>query len=1118
MQKTPSARLFPDGRRIAPIHEDAMEYSSAWTLTELLEEKARLTPNETAYTFIYHRDGKENIYEFTFKEVYDEARRIAADLKRMGLKRGQRVLVFSSQTHDNILSLFGTLYAGGIIVIIPPPVDAQKKLRFKSVLKSAKPRFILCNKFLAPILEKAMYPKAVPTFLMKGLIRLAKGFSLFNIDNGRCKPDDYVPEAIDPNDTAVLQYTSGSVSQPKGIMLSHRNILSNIRDIAKTAAYPMREPSVGFAPFFHSIGLVYHGLFSVYVGYNSINMTPPAFMEDPFRLFDIASRYGAFLIAAPNSIYRLCADVLDKEKVKDLDLSAIKAAGNGSEAIDIETLEAFAELMDGTGFSIDSFTPGYGMSETTILVSCQKKPAPIRTAVVEASRVAENFFEEAAADSRDKRTFVSCGEVMDSFTVRIVNPETEKLCGPGEIGEIWVQGPAVAKGYWNNEAETQKTFRNTLSGEDGFFLRTGDLGILHEGHLYVTGRIKELIIVAGKNYYPQDFELAAAGIPGMKDCDFAAFSVTNNRKEEFVLCVEAAAGINRQNASEAIAAVLLEKFGLSPHDIVFVTSASLPRTDNRKIRRIAVKDLYLKDKLERIPSSAPNNGKPADKAAEGAAGPSKAGPASGSSAAASALHKAPTDEIEARILRELTEKFNLKKNPGPEDNLLAAGMDSLAVTRLVFALEAMFGVKIPFSEFIGRPTARRLAVRIGALLDGEAANSAGGGIDLKKEAVLPDDLRFASPGRPNITKPSAIFLTGATGFLGAYLIRELIRETDSVLFCHVRAADAESGMQRIRNNLLSYRSWDESMRNRIIPILGDLSRPSLGMSAKDFSRIAEEADIVLHNGAHLNFLYPYQMMKETNVGSVIEAIRLCAAGKPKRLAYISSYSIFDSPSYFEKIVDETSEASVSEGFLLGYSQTKWVAEKCIASAREKGLDALVFRPGQITGDTENGIWKAADFASQFLISSIQLGMVPDLDVFVPMTPVDYIGKAVVALMLQESGNVTNYHLLNTEEQTVADLTEFFSKAGIDVKRVPFDAWRSAFEKQGEDNILYYFKDLIGGKDTAGLSFFDRYSKRQAKVLAPHTEANLRPLGIECPGIDEKLMMKYIASFREQDVI
>lgn len=1073
-----------------------MEYSNAETLTELLEEKALLLSDETAYTFIYHRDGREKIFSFTFKEVHDEARRIAADLKRLGLKKGQRVLVFSSQTHDNILSLFGTLYAGGIIVIIPPPVDEQKKLRFRSVLKSAHPRFLLCNSFLAPILEKSMYPKFIPVFIMKALIRLVKGFSLFNIDESRCSSKDYIPVNVDTDDTAVLQYSSGSVSEPKGIMLSHRNIISNMRDIARTAHYEMTDPSVGFAPFFHSIGLVYHGLFNVFVGYNSINISPLAFMEKPLRLFEIASRYRAFLIAAPNSIYRLCAEVIDPEDVKSLDLSSIKAAGNGSEAIDIATLQGFSEKMETTGFSIDSFTPGYGLSETTILVSCQNKPAPVNTVRVDAGKVAENLFIECNDSSDDTREFVSSGEILESFEVRIVNPETLSLCGDKEIGEIWVQGPAVSRGYWKNEAETRKAFYNTIHGEDGFYLRTGDLGILHKNHLFVTGRIKELIIVNGKNYYPQDFELEVNGMHELKGTVSAAFSVYRNGREQFIICIEAEQDLGSLPViSKRISSLLLSKFGLAPNEILFVESDSLPRTDNRKIRRISVKEQFLGNNLKPVWTADYHiNRNDKDN-----------------------LNKEQSDDIDSRISRELVLNFNLESRVQSTDNLLEAGMDSLAITRFIFSIEKMFDVSIQFSDVINNPTVKNLADLIRSIREGTHQTRIDGA-NLENEVHLPEDICFDDYTCPDIGSVKTVFLTGTTGFLGAYLIHEILLQSDAEIFCHVRADDEVSGMLRIRKNLEDYHLWDDSMKERLIPVIGDLGEPSLGMSRKDYDRISAHADLVLHNGAQLNFLYPYELLKQVNVGSTIEAIRLCTVNKPKRLVYVSSYSVFDNPSYFDSTIDETVDTSHWKGFLLGYSQTKWVAERCIGQGRKKGLDAVIFRPGQITGDTKNGIWKATDFASQFLISSVQLGMVPDIDVFVPMTPVDYIGRAIVAIMLRNSDLVVDFHLLNRDVQTIAELTEFFKDAGLNIDRVPFDVWKAAFEKQGEENILYYFKDLISTVDSHGFTFFERYSSRQAKILCTHTEETLAPMGIKCPKITNALMVKYLESFQAQEAI
>ena len=381
-----------------------------------------------------------------------------------------------------------------------------------------------------------------------------------------------------PDDIAYIQYTSGSTSSPKGVVVSHRNVMCNQRMIQSAFRTSEDTVVVSWLPHFHDMGLVGIVQQAIYAGMSVVMMAPMDFIRRPVQWLRAISKYRASISGAPNFAYDLCVERAKDEAVNELDLSCWKLAFNGSEPVKADTMNRFAERFGNAGFRMESFYPCYGLAEATLFVSSRVPSEPLQL----------------------QRQVVSCGQAWESERVLIVDPKTHRRCSERTEGEIWVAGPHVAKGYWRRPDETREVFEAYLSDTGaGPFLRTGDLGYLVDGELYVTGRLKELIILHGKNHYPQDIETTVATSHPLlrRDCG-AAFSVEVTGREELVVFQE----VKRQTPSEkvfeikcAIRQALAENRAIKPYSVVLFKPNTIPKTSSGKIMRSACRADFLRN-------------------------------------------------------------------------------------------------------------------------------------------------------------------------------------------------------------------------------------------------------------------------------------------------------------------------------------------------------------------------------------------------------------------------------------------------------------------------------------------------------------------------------------------
>ncbi len=496
----------------------------ATTLVDVLVEHSRSQPDAVAYTFL--ADGERIESQMTYGELDRRARAIGATLQQLGAA-GERVMLLYPSSLEYVSAYLGCLYAGSVAVPLSLPHRKRSGERLQTVVVDAEATLALTTEDL--LTQAEAWQQHTPG--LKSLTWLATN----TIDDALAA--DWQVPTLSPDTLAFLQYTSGSTSAPKGVMVSHGNLMHNQRLMQQAFEHSAETTCVSWLPLYHDLGLIGNVLHTLYLGGHCVLMTPNAFLQRPSRWLQAISDFKAQFSCGPNFGYDLCVQKVTTEQRSALDLSHWSIALTGAEPIRSETMSRFAEAFAPCGFRQDAFYPAYGLAEATLVVSSGDKAARPSVHAVQKPALAQHQVVPAQPDDADAQNLVGCGHAWLGQQIRIVDPANCLPCEPGQVGEVWVAGPSVAQGYWQKPAATAQTFEAYLadSGE-GPFLRTGDLGCLRDGDLLITGRLKDMMVIRGGNYYPQDIEETveqshAALRPG---CG-AAFSVEVEGEERLVV-------------------------------------------------------------------------------------------------------------------------------------------------------------------------------------------------------------------------------------------------------------------------------------------------------------------------------------------------------------------------------------------------------------------------------------------------------------------------------------------------------------------------------------------------------------------------------------------------------
>lgn len=557
-------------------------------LVDLVRHRARHQPDNVAFTFLVN--GEDEQVHLTNRELDRQARAIGAWLQSHDLA-GQRALLLYPPGLEFVAAFFGCLYAGVVAVPVYPPRRNRSLDRIQAIADDAEARIALTT----DVVLKRVEPLIDETPHLKSLTWLATCHVPEGMEQRWETPD------VHGDTLAFLQYTSGSTGTPKGVILNHANLLHNSALIAHVFEHTRSGLGVFWLPSYHDMGLIGGILQPLYVGRPNILMSPMAFLQRPFRWLSAISRFRGTTSGGPNFAYELCVRKVTPEQRAKLDLSSWEIAFNGAEPVREETIERFVEAFGPCGFRREAFFPCFGLAEATLIVSGGYAKEPPRIHAYDAPALAEGRVVRRGPDADGARKLIGCGQTMADQEIVIVDPETMTTCPDGQIGEIWVTGPSVAMGYWRRPEDTHATFRAYLKETGkGPFLRTGDLGFLDEGELFVTGRIKDLIILHGVNVYPQDVELTVQqSHPKLRSDSGAVFTVEAEGREQLVVVQEVERRV-RGDLTEVIDAIrraVSAEHEMAVDAVVLVKAGSIPKTSSNKIQRHACRKAYLSGSL-----------------------------------------------------------------------------------------------------------------------------------------------------------------------------------------------------------------------------------------------------------------------------------------------------------------------------------------------------------------------------------------------------------------------------------------------------------------------------------------------------------------------------------------
>ncbi len=565
------------------------------SLVTLLAHRAETQPDDRAYLFLSDRGTEEAA--LTFSQLHDAAQALAAQLTKIA-KPGDRAILVFPPGLEFLVAFFGCLIAR--VIAVPMMVPRRQSARDSSagIMANCEPVVALTS----------------PAFAIRNDLqaRFSSGIQWLSVDLtqiGRGAADLPPPQ---PEDTAFLQYTSGSTSEPKGVAVSHANLLANLEMIRLSLGNTKQSTYVNWVPLYHDMGLILNALEALYVGALCVLMAPNAFMQRPLNWLRAIHHYRAEVGCSPNFGFDLCVSRYRADQMEGVDLSSWKVALNGAEPVHAETIKRFSETFADHGFNPNAAFPAYGMAEATLLIAGGQRGTDHVTRAVSRSGLQDHAV-RAPLDETDVQTLVGCGRALAGERIAIVDPDSCRRLPPDQVGEIWVNGPNVARFYWRNTEASKVNLNAQIAGEDdrANWLRTGDLGFLDQANeLFITGRIKDLVIIRGINHYPQDIEHTVQALhPALRQNCGAVFSVLDDQGEESLVIVQEIERTERNRIDPVEMTGLIREGVTDQHElfarhIVLIRQGNLPKTTSGKIQRSLTRKLWLEGRLEDMTTAA----------------------------------------------------------------------------------------------------------------------------------------------------------------------------------------------------------------------------------------------------------------------------------------------------------------------------------------------------------------------------------------------------------------------------------------------------------------------------------------------------------------------------------
>ena len=886
-----------------------------------------------------------------------------------------------------------------------------------------------------------------------------------------------LPEC-EPCETFFLQYTSGSTTDPRGVMVSHANLIANAEAVVDHG----ESIAVSWLPQHHDMGLIGYHINVLLSGGCSYGFAPSSFIRRPALWLETMSRYRATASSITNFALKLCLDErrVPQALLQQLDLGSLRFLMVAAEPVDADSFLAFLDRFSSCGLRRESMFVAYGLAEFTLAVSSYGRRAiSIDRAALGLGRV------RAAAAGQPAVQIMSCGRLLGDTRMAIVDPDTLLPVADGRTGEVWLAGSSKTQGYWNRPDLTAAVFDARLDPASGCaesFLRTGDVGYVDRGELFICGRTKDMLIVHGRNIYPQDIESEVE----KQTSKVRRNSVVAFADEQSGTITVLAELVRVGDVPEAppVIAAIRERLQVSIANLVFLAPRAIARTSSGKIRRAKTRDLFEHGLLEVISRSRTGAGSV---------------PAGGQDALPD-------------VLESLQQRYGLAGDEGV--TLLEAGVDSLDLITLLHwvrdecraigagGLAARITVRL-----FGSLTVRQIfeAGHILAQTPGLAGERLAGLIGQTMSARLEQEQRqmradsvyrrpqhaIAAAGVPSAAAGAGdILLTGGTGFFGPFLLSSLLQQFDERIQVLVRGRNREHAAERLRREfreVVGPAAPLAAYDARVNVLCGDLSRPAFGLPEPEWRALLLEVGTIYHSAALVNYLLEYRQMRAANVSGTAQVIDLAFSGRPKVLNHVSTTFVFGWAT--RDVLYESDRNSAMDHLDFGYSQSKWVAEQLVLSAMDQGLEARIFRPALITPALD-GRGSSLDITLRLLAFMIRHGLSVDTGNQVSLMPVEVTADNIAAIARRPDTIMQTFHVTRDRLEIMPRITEIISaQTGIEFAAFPLREFvPEVIRRCTRDDALYPLLDfLVESVDNiAAMEYklYDNSRYREARDRSP----------------------------------
>ncbi|MEH2395749.1 MAG: amino acid adenylation domain-containing protein [Nostoc sp.] len=1003
----------------------------------------------------------------TYRELNQQANQLAHYLQTLGVKPDVVVGICIERSPQMAIGLLGILKAGGAYLPLDPAYP-QERLAF--LLNNSQVSVLLAQQNL---IEKVATPNIRIVYIDSEWEALAQN------------PTTNPQSEVTPDNLAYVIYTSGSTGKPKGVAMPHRPLVNLIAWQWQNSTVGSSAKTLQYTPI--SFDVSFQEIFATLTTGGTLVLISEQMRRDPIRLLKFLNQAGIERLFLPFVALQQLAEVAQMETIIPISLSEVITAG---EQLRITTAIAhlFSQL---TNCSLHNH---YGPSETHVITALRLSGSP-----------------------QDWPILPAIGQPIANTQIHLLDSHLQPV-PVGVPGELYVGGVSLARGYFNRPDLTAERFIVSPFDKCERLYKTGDLAkYLADGNIQYLGRIDQQVKIRGYRIEPGEIETVLNQYPAVKETvaivredqpgekHLVAYLCLKQQESEDNSSATSQTGqlqqyslpeittqnklannfedeqtVNLVNLLPQLRAFLKQKLPEYMIPAAFVAMEALPITPSGKVDRRAL--------------PVPNRVRPNSQEA----------------------FVTPRNYVEQRLAEIATQILGLEQI-GIHDNFFDLGGYSLLLARMLLQVQKTFQIELSLQNIFIAPSIAELSKIITAIKAGdEPALTIHPTFDLQADAILDPTINSKTASLELVFEPVNVLLTGATGFLGAFLLHELLEQTQVKVHCLIRANNIQEGSQRIKTILESYKLWNQNRSFRIIPVIGDISLPLLGLPSEQFKILAETIDTIYHNGALVNFVYPYSVLKAANVLGTQEVLRLASRTKIKPVHFLSTVGVFSPTAYTETQVILEQEADRPHG-LYGYTQSKWVAEKLVTLASERGIPTTIYRPTWIEGHSQTGICNRPDFLRSLIKGCIQLGLAPDWNMPVDIVPVDYISRAIIQLSKEKALNRRIFHISNPQSISWNQLVNWIQNFGYSIQQIPFEDWLYKvifIVPNMPENALYPFLSFLSEKlPEQQQSISEVYFQPKSLQFDTHnTVSGLVGSNITCPPVDNKLLNTYFSYF------